>query len=204
MKDISFGVYIGSDAFSAIDVWDEQLAAYGTAIISERIEFIKKLNEIINDINNSISERGEKLELKYEPSVTIENYAEKLKNSRSQDMKYFTTAVGPHHDDINFILNGIDLRKFGSQGQQRTASLSLKLSEIEIVKKIVNDDPVLLLDDVLSELDSHRQNCLLTHLGKVQTLISCTGLDEFIKNRMTIDKVFNVDHGKVSLNSIND
>lgn len=197
MKDIALGLYKNDEYLTALDVWDEEIVRYGSGIIRERIEFIKKLSCIINDINRSITEKDEILELKYEPSVNTESFMEKLKKSRKQDMKYFTTSIGPHHDDMSFILDGIDLRRFGSQGQQRTASLSLKLSEIEIVKNLIHDDPILLLDDVLSELDSHRQNCLMKHLGKVQTFVTCTGLDEFIKNRFEIDRVFYVDHGKV-------
>ncbi len=199
MKDITFGAYGKDEVSAALDVWDEELVRFGSSIINERRDFIEKLNIIINGINKSITGKEENLELKYEPSVDCDNYEEKLKSGRKQDMKYFTTSAGPHHDDMSFLLEGIDLRRFGSQGQQRTASLSLKLSEIEIVKNSVNDDPVLLLDDVLSELDSRRQNCLLGHLGKVQTLVTCTGLDEFIKNRFETDRVFNVDQGKIKL-----
>ena len=116
------------------------------------------------------------------------------------------TTIGPHKDDFSFIVKkaqdpekeGIDIRKYGSQGQQRTASLSLKLSEIEIVKKSKKDNPVLLLDDVLSELDSNRQNYLLNTIGDIQTIITCTGLDEFVNNRFEIDKLFKVTEGTVS------
>ena len=122
------------------------------------------------------------------------------------------TTVGPHRDDFSFMVtkldeNGnkleepIDIRKFGSQGQQRTAALSLKLSEIELVKKITKDTPVLLLDDVLSELDSNRQNYLLNSIGDIQTIITCTGLDEFINNRFQINRVYKVTNGSVELKS---
>ena len=95
-------------------------------------------------------------------------------------------------------VNGIDIRKYGSQGQQRTAALSLKLAEIELVKQIIHDTPVLFLDDVLSELDSRRQNFLLDSIGNIQTMITCTGLDEFINNRFSINKIFKVVNGTVS------
>ncbi len=106
------------------------------------------------------------------------------------------TSCGPHRDDICFSINGTDIRKYGSQGQQRTAALSLKLAEIEFVKQITNDTPVLLLDDVLSELDSNRQNYLLNSIGEVQTIITCTGLDDFVKNRFHINKVFYIENGR--------
>ena len=93
--------------------------------------------------------------------------------------------------------NDIDLRKFGSQGQQRTAALSLKLSEIELVKKRTDDNPVLLLDDVLSELDNNRQNYLLDSLGNIQTIVTCTGLDDFVNDRFMINKVFHIEQGKI-------
>ena len=135
--------------------------------------------------------------IQYEPDVSIEDFEQKMKDSQERDIRAKITSVGPHRDDFSFMVNGIDIRKYGSQGQQRTAALSLKLSEIELVKKITKDTPVLLLDDVLSELDSNRQNYLLNSIGDIQTIITCTGLDEFINNRFEIDRVFRVENGKV-------
>lgn len=112
--------------------------------------------------------------------------------------------MGPHRDDFAFIANEIDIRKFGSQGQQRTAALSLKLSEIELVKTMTKDTPILLLDDVLSELDSNRQNYLLNSIGDIQTIITCTGLDEFINNRFEINRVFKITNGSIDIMSIVD
>ena len=108
------------------------------------------------------------------------------------------STTGPHRDDFSFMIGDVDIRKFGSQGQQRTAALSLKLSEIELVKKISKDKPVLPLDDVLSELDSNRQNYLLNSIGDIQTIITCTGLDDFINNRFEINKIFKVTNGTVT------
>ena len=98
-------------------------------------------------------------------------------------------------------VNGIDIRKYGSQGQQRTAALSLKMSEIYLVRRIIKDHPVLLLDDVLSELDSNRQNYLLQSIHEIQTMITCTGLDEFIQNQFDINRVFRVIDGNVFKNN---
>ena len=114
-----------------------------------------------------------------------------------RDIKAKFTGIGPHRDDFAFIVNGIDIRKFGSQGQQRTAALSLKLAEIELVKQITKDTPILLLDDVLSELDNNRQNYLLKSIGDIQTIITCTGLDEFVNNRFEINKLFKVVNGAI-------
>ena len=125
-------------------------------------------------------------------------FEQKLAFSQERDIKLKQTCVGPHRDDFSFYVGNIDIRKFGSQGQQRTAALSLKLSEIELVKKITKDTPVLLLDDVLSELDANRQNYLLNSIGDIQTIITCTGLDEFINNRFEIDKIYRVTNGTVS------
>ena len=108
------------------------------------------------------------------------------------------SSTGPHRDDFCVMVNGIDIRKYGSQGQQRTAALSLKLSEIELVKQAIHDTPVLLLDDVLSELDKHRQNYLLDSIHDIQTLITCTGVDEFVNHRFSINKVFHVQNGQVA------
>ena len=107
------------------------------------------------------------------------------------------TSVGSHRDDFCVQTNGIDIRKYGSQGQQRTAALSLKMSEIYLVEKVTKDHPVLLLDDVLSELDSSRQNYLLQSIHNIQTVITCTGLDELIENNFSIDRVFRVTEGKI-------
>ena len=138
------------------------------------------------------------MELKYEPNVTVDAFAQMLFSNRERDMRLKTTATGPHRDDISFVVNGVDIRKFGSQGQQRTAALSLKLSEIELVKRLIGDTPVLLLDDVLSELDSNRQNYLLNSIGDIQTIITCTGLEEFVNNRFEINRVFKVSAGTVT------
>ncbi|MGN1156116.1 MAG: DNA replication/repair protein RecF [Agathobacter sp.] len=181
-----------------LSVWDEQLILYGVKIIERRNSFIKELNEIIEDIHLKLSGGKETLDLKYEPDVDTEEMKNKLSLARQKDMKLCSTSVGPHRDDMSFEINGMDIRMFGSQGQQRTSALSLKLSEIELVKRVIHDKPVLLLDDVLSELDSNRQNYLLNSINNVQTIITCTGLDEFVKNRFYINKVFHVKEGTVT------
>ena len=130
--------------------------------------------------------------------MELDEFERKLKNSQDRDMRAKMTSVGPHRDDFSFLVGDVDIRKFGSQGQQRTAALSLKLSEIELVKRITKDTPVLLLDDVLSELDSNRQNYLLNSIGDIQTIITCTGLEEFVNNRFEINRVFKVSAGTVT------
>lgn len=182
---------------ATLDIWDIQLIQYGTDIIKYRIEFINQLNEMIRDIHYHLSGEKEQLKISYDPNVTIDNFEAGLKRSRVQDIKQKTTLTGPHRDDIGFYINDIDIRRYGSQGQQRTAALSLKLAEINLVKKLVHDYPILLLDDVLSELDSSRQNHLLSGINHIQTMITCTGLEDFINNRFRIDKMFRIINGTV-------
>lgn len=187
-----------------LDVQDKQLFEYGSVIIKTREKFIKDLNEIIRPIHEKLTGEKETLSVFYEPNVKLEEFESRLKQARKKDTYTKQTTVGPHKDDFSFMIkkmnaeDAIDIRKFGSQGQQRTASLSLKLSEIEIVKRAKKENPVLLLDDVLSELDSNRQNYLLNTIGDIQTIITCTGLDEFVNNRFEIDKLFKVTEGTVS------
>ncbi len=187
--------YQNSDLLETIHIWDSQLLSYGKQIIARRRNFIENLNQIIYDIHLKLSGGREKLVISYEPDVLEEEYEEKLKNGMDRDLRLKQTSIGPHRDDFSFIVNEVDIRKYGSQGQQRTAALSLKLAEIELVKKITKTCPLLLLDDVLSELDSHRQNHLLNSIGDIQTIITCTGLDDFINNRFTINKIFKVTDG---------
>lgn len=193
LKDMIFQ----PDLKSTLPVWDMQLLEYGKKIIQRRRQFIEELNEIVFRIHKSISGEREELVLKYEPNIDEAFFEDELNRVKEKDMKYAQTSVGPHRDDISFFIHGVDIRKFGSQGQQRTSALSLKLSEIELVKQTIHDTPVLLLDDVLSELDSNRQNYLLNSIHDIQTMITCTGLDEFVKNRFQIDKIFNVINGQV-------
>ena len=160
--------------------------------------FIDELNHIIYDIHRKLSGERENLFIEYEAETLAENFAAKVRANRERDLKIGQTSSGPHKDDCIFKIGECDIRKFGSQGQQRTAALSLKLSEIELVKRVTKDTPVLLLDDVLSELDSNRQNHLLNSIGDIQTIITCTGLDEFINNRFEINKIFKVTAGTVT------
>ena len=187
------------DLKETLPIWDEQLIEYGKRIIRRRQTFVSELYEIVQEIHSNLSGNKELLTLKYEPNVESMFFEDELFRASERDRKLCQTSVGPHRDDISFLLGDIDIRKFGSQGQQRTAALSLKLSEIELVKKSIGDTPVLLLDDVLSELDSNRQNYLLNSIHDIQTIITCTGLDEFVKNKFQIHRIFQVADGHVAL-----
>ena len=181
-----------------LDVWDAQLVNYGKKIIRRRAEFISGLNEIVGDIHEKLSGGRERLVLSYEPNVTEEDFEEKLRSSRERDIFLKSTGTGPQRDDFSFTSRDIDLRRFGSQGQQRTCALSLKLAEIELVTRLIGEKPVLMLDDVLSELDTNRQNYLLDTIGGIQTFITCTGLDEFVKHRFSMDALYRIEDGTVT------
>ena len=190
-------MYFNPGLKDTLNIWDSQLISFGSKIIERRKIFAGQLCEIISEIHKKLSGGKEELIIKYEPDVSIEDFESKMRENQEKDIRSKMTSTGPHTDDFSFIVNGVDIRKFGSQGQQRTAALSLKLSEIELVKKMTKDTPVLLLDDVLSELDSNRQNYLLNSIGDIQTIITCTGLDEFVNNRFEINRIFKVTNGVV-------
>ena len=187
---------MNSSLQETLSIWDMQLVSFGSKMIERRILFVEQLNEIIYEIHKRLTGGREEIKIVYEPNVSIEDFESRLKGSQMRDIKAKITSVGPHRDDFCFMVDGIDIRRYGSQGQQRTAALSLKLAEIELVKKITGDTPILLLDDVLSELDCKRQNQLLGSIGEIQTIITCTGMEEFVNNRFEIDRIFKVCEGK--------
>ena len=178
-------------------VWDSQLIDFGSKIISIREDFIKKINKISKKIHSDITENKEDLEIKYKPSVLIEEFKEKLEKNIDKDILYKTTSYGPHKDDMLFFINNINARDFGSQGQQRTASLSTKLAEIQLIEEERAVLPVLLLDDVLSELDKDRQKFLIKNIKKLQVIITCTGVEDVLKNLDEECNIFNVSDGKI-------
>ncbi len=194
LKDL----YLNPSLRDTLNIWDSQMVSFGSKVIERRNAFMEQLNGIIYEIHKNLSGGKEELKLVYEPDVSIEDFEDTLRRNQEKDIRLKQTTVGPHRDDFSFYNGDIDIRKYGSQGQQRTAALSLKLAEIELVKKITKDVPVLLLDDVLSELDSNRQNYLLNCIGDIQTIITCTGLEEFVNNRFEINKIFKVTEGKVN------
>ena len=181
-----------------LDVWDEQLIRYGSVLIRARETFVERLGEIIRPIHRKLTGGREEMDTGYEKNTDIDSFAENVKRCREKDLLLKTTGCGPHRDDMSFSVNGIDIRKFGSQGQQRSAALSLKLAEIRLVKESTGSLPVLLLDDVLSELDTGRQHHLLDSIGGIQTFITCTGLEEYQDSPVQIDRIFHVCGGTVN------
>lgn len=193
LKEIPFR----SSLLDTLDVWDEQLVNYGNRITEKRKEFIKNTGALCRDIHENLTSGKEIMELEYEENVSPENFMDKLKESRERDIHTSQTNKGPHRDDFCIKANNIDLRTFGSQGQQRSAAVSLKLSEIEMIKNKTGEDPVLLLDDVLSELDGSRQESLLKEITNIQTVITGTGIDDLIKNNLNIGKKYFVKEGTI-------
>lgn len=194
LKEIAFQAKLEE----SLSVWDEELIQYGKEIIRLRREFIHSLQEKLSRIHKNISGGKEELELLYEENVKEDDFMDVLLKSRESEKKQRISLVGPHRDDLLFRINGEDIRKYGSQGQKRTAALSLKLAEIEEVKEEIKDYPVLLLDDVFSELDRKRQNYLLEEIKEVQSMITCTGLEDLVENRFPIDKLYFVENGRIT------
>ena len=180
-----------------LEIWDMQMIQYGSQVIRARKEFTDQLNEIIFDIHKKLSGGREELLVVYENNVSEQEFEDSIRKNREKDIRLKISHTGPHRDDLSFMIRDVDIRRFGSQGQQRTTALSLKLAEIELVKKKSRDLPVLLLDDVLSELDGNRQHYLLDSISGVQTLITCTRIDDFVENNFQIDRLFYVEDGKV-------
>ena len=185
-----------------LEIWDAELAQYGSQIIAQRNEFIKKLSKISSQIHHGITNHKECLEIFYEPSIqTCENqkqiFIEELQKCRRRDIRNRTTGKGPHKDDLQLKANGIDIRNFGSQGQQRTAALSLKLSEIRLIREETGENPILLLDDVLSELDQERQNFLIRSLSDTQIFITTTEISRQAIQSLGEIRYFNIENGKI-------
>lgn len=185
-----------------LDIYDIQMSKYGKYIIVERLKYIDKLNLYGLDIHNEISSGKEKINFKYISSIKnlddIENNLyTNLKSNASKDIDKGLTSIGPHRDDFTIFINGIDIKSFGSQGQQRSAVLTIKFSSLKIIREITNEHPVLLLDDVLSELDFSRKRYVLSAIAQIQTIITCTGIEDLGNYLGDDSKVFNVKDGKI-------
>lgn len=190
---------------AVLDVWDRQLSEHGAKILSMRSTFVKKLDAISREIHSGITAGKENLRVFYEPNIPIresmeairKEFYQELKNSREKDLKNKTTSRGPHKDDIKLQAGDMDIRKFGSQGQQRTAALSLKLSEIKLIREETDEYPILLLDDVLSELDNTRQQYLISSLENVQIFITTTELSKDVEEALKHIKYFHISKGTI-------
>lgn len=197
-RNLMLKQYSKQKDYSMLDIWDMQLEEYAKTVIEKRITFIAELNEIASSIHRDISGKKENLQIVYMPSIESENFSEKMLKYREKDILYQTTSIGPHRDDLKFLINDTDVKTYGSQGQQRTVVLSMKLAELKIMKKYIGESPVLLLDDVLSELDEKRQTDLFKYTESIQTLITCTGVEQSVWNTQKIGKLYNVTKGQVT------
>lgn len=186
-----------------IDVYDIRLAEFGSYIVSKRLEYIKKLNDFSKDIHNDITQGKEEIrfeylmQLKSEENIK-ESLYELIRVNRKKDIEKRVTSVGPHRDDFSILINNVDVKIYGSQGQQRTSVLTIKFASLRIIKDLIGEYPLLLLDDVLSELDSKRQEYILKSINGIQTLITCTGISDIkrhLKNNNM--KIYNVDQGSL-------
>ncbi len=162
---------------STISVWNEKLASLAVSICKDRSDAIDKLNLYINTLD--LGDGGENIRFEYSPSVkgdfsSFENIISQLENNIERDLEYSMTMTGPHRDDFDIFMNDKDIKKFGSQGQMRSAVLKLKLSECEIIKEKTGEMPPILLDDILSELDEKRRQLFIENIKDRQVIISCT------------------------------
>lgn len=185
-------------------MWDEQLATLGESIVDARCKFLDELSTLAYDLHRQISGNRERLNISYDPNVDIESSVsvretllDSLSQSAQEDLRRGFTTVGPHRDDIAIKLEEIDLRVYGSQGQQRTAALSLRLSEIALLREVKGEPPVLLLDDVLSELDENRQRMLLEATKGCQCFLTCTSLSGIEKAGILDMEVFTCEKGNL-------
>ena len=209
LKDISFQ----PELRETLDLWDAQLVNYGSQLIRARRDFLMRLNPVIGPIHSGLTGGKEEISVIYDSNTDEQEFESSLARARESDLRQKITSVGPHRDDIGFFvkrtdaedqsaavprdLRGMDLRRFGSQGQQRTAALSLKLSEIGLMEQTTGESPVLLLDDVLSELDTDRQKQLLKTISRIQTVITSTGMENLLGKDFRIDRTFEVRNGAV-------
>ena len=177
LKDL----HLNSELYDMLDTWDDQLARYSACVIKERLQYIDLLSDYSKSIYSGISENKENFSVFYSKNINKElsikdiylNEIEILKNSRKEDIFSKTTTVGPHRDDLEILINNVSARSYGSQGQQRSCALALKLGESEIIKKVTGETPVALLDDVMSELDEKRQDYVLNHINDRQVFLTC-------------------------------
>ncbi len=194
-----------SDLKDMLEVWDSRLISFGTEIINKRINYVKALNERAREIYFGISENKEEFSISYLPlgnkdddflEKSEEIFRKALKKSLKNDIKLGITSVGPHRDDCEIVINNLVTRTYGSQGQQRSAVIAMKLAEASVLEKNIGETPIILLDDVMSELDNKRQNYILNKLTGRQIFISCCNPNTV--NLMQRGKMFYVKEGKIT------
>ncbi|WP_027964588.1 DNA replication/repair protein RecF [Halalkalibacillus halophilus] len=197
-----------SPDLTMLHVLTEQLIEHASIVLERRFLFLRKLRDWASEIHKGISRELEKLEIHYDSSMEVledmsletikETFQTSFEAKEKREIERGTTLIGPHRDDLLFYVNGRNVQTYGSQGQQRTTALSLKLAEIELIYQEVGEYPVLLLDDVLSELDHHRQSHLLNTIqGRVQTFVTTTSVDGIAHETLEEADIFTVSDGKL-------
>lgn len=185
------------ELIDTVELWDEQLAESGGRIIAYRNDFVEKLNKSASELHTRITNHKESLDIQYRPHTSAVYLKDKLKKTLERDIMLGSTSSGIHKDELLFFINGNDARIYGSQGQQRCASLAAKLAEIDLIRGEKGDKPVLLLDDVLSELDKTRQEWLMDAIQSIQTVVTCTGVEDTIKKISAGAVIYHVREGKI-------
>ena len=191
---------------NSLFIWNDELVEYGSRVMMDRLDFINKLNIISKEIHKNITAGNEELNLYYGADIDIKEtlddqkrvFSDKLSSRRGLDLTRRTTTCGPHKDDLKIFINDIDIRSFGSQGQQRTAALSLKLAELNLIFEETGVKPVLLLDDVLSELDISRQKFLINSFKDVQIFITTTEIQDILNDSISDCYIFSIENGHIS------
>ncbi len=178
--------------------WDEQLMDYGERIIAARKRFLLRLDEIAAEKLSQLTGGRDSLQTAYRPNCEEGNLAEKLRRNLERDLYFGATQSGPHKDDILFSINGREVKTYGSQGQQRTTALAARLAEIDLIREETGEEPVLLLDDVFSELDEGRQKFLLESIGNLQAFLTCTGIEDSVRKYIQKDNLFYVENGVIT------
>jgi len=200
LKDIQFH----SELYDTLDVWDEKISSYGAAVIAERVKYVSLLSEKAAQIYSGLSGGREIFSVEYESNLSelsenpyeLKNiFLNDLKKSRRDDIYNKVTSKGPHRDDLSVKINGLSARSFGSQGQQRSSALALKLSESEIIRNVSGEEPIILLDDVMSELDLARQDYILNNISGRQVFITCCDPNTVL--RLCDGKTFHIKNGEI-------
>ncbi|MGC1392800.1 MAG: DNA replication/repair protein RecF [Coleofasciculaceae cyanobacterium] len=197
------------DYEAQLALWDAQLATTGARVTRRRARVLSRLAPLAAAWHASISASTEVLQISYAPNVSLEKddteavqmaFLDKLQQRRLPEQVHGTTLVGPHRDEVDFIINETPAKSYGSQGQQRTLVLALKLAELKLIEEVVGEPPLLLLDDVLAELDLNRQNQLLEAIqDRFQTLITTTHLGAFDSQWLNSSQVLSVEAGQISM-----
>lgn len=200
LKDVQFH----SELYDTLDIWEERIAFFASEIIRQRIGYINKLSQFTDEIYSGLSSEKEKLLIEYSQQTVVygddkqelyENMKNQLYQSRRNDITTGFTSVGPHRDDLSIKIDSLPARTYGSQGQQRSAALALKLGEAAVIRSFSGQQPVAFLDDVMSELDVSRQNYILNHIKDWQVFITCC--DPSAVSNLKAGKAFEIADGKV-------